>query len=972
MNNFGKLKKLFNILVIISLCFSQRLQAQSIKFMHNFSPEESIVKPEEQPFRQEICLNGRWSFQPVPVPVNWKYGLGIPPKLAAPKPDNWAKTKIKIPSPWNINTWGGGSEVGRGTKNPFAPSSVYYPSYPNSWGNVKMGWLKRSFQIPTAWKGERVLLHFEAVMGNCIVVINGHKAGQYFGGYLPFDIDITDYVKFNQHNKLLVGIQARKLFDKTSSEYKYLHSTYPPGSNTADLVGIWQDVFLLAVPSVRITNLFVEPWVDKDRLEVKVQLINQTRKRQKISLNASIKRWINETGNSILAAPEVKWRLGKKVLLAIDTNHILLLPGESKTVILKTDVENKLKLWSPSAPNLNTVIFSLKNNKGATYDCKTQRFGWRQFTIKGKNFYLNGKRIQCFADIQHPFGPYICSRRFAWAWFKMIKDFGGNTVRLHAQPWPRIYCNLADEMGLMVLDESALFGSSLSLNFEDLTTWKRASAQIKHLVLRDRNHPSVIGWSVGNELFAISMYNKPTPEVKRKWDEKIVELTQLPKVLDSTRSFITVDGDEDMNGNLAVWSKHFGLGLHVDQIPHINKPIVIGESGGTYYATPEQLFPFVGEKAYKSYYGRNEALAVDVYQNVVKMALPFLAYFSPSEISWFGIQHLNLGYHNFSRLPDSTDGIFAGLPYKEGESGYQFERIPPYVTTFNPGLDPKLPLYKPLPMFEALKAALKAKPCKWDHYHKHIKRDSIQFPTPKYTSAYFVGKSTGVLFKQLTKVGIHFVPESQSCKVIIIDGSNITESELKKSQNIIKSVKKNGGLIWVMIADKQLSPLLRNIVPLQYQLTNRKASSLESNKNSSIGKYFRLSDLYFSEIKGDRKIIKHGLAGQLVKKGTVILRASKTDWSLFNNVSENKKCAQVELYERLKKPSGVAMITYPLANSTLILSTIDYSIENQKAINFWRNLCSAMKIRTYLANDKNQDGNVSKQKRSLLLNGPVN
>jgi beta-galactosidase len=965
MNNFRKrkFKKLFNILVVISVCFSQRLKAQDIKFMHNFSPEEGIVKPQEQPFRQEICLNGKWSFQPVPIPTN---------KLAAPEPDKWEKIKIKIPTPWNINTWGGGSEVGRGTKDPYAPSSVYYPSYPRSWNKVKMGWQKRLFQVPTAWKGKRILLHFEAVMGNCIVIINGHKVNQHFEGYLPFDIDITDFIKFNQPNKLLVGIQARKLFDKTSSEYKYFRSTYPPGSYTADLVGIWQDVFLLAVSPVRITNVSVEPWVDRDQLKLKVQLINQTRETQKITLNGSIKRWINERGNSILDAPEVKWCLGKKGLLSIDTDHILLRPGESKTVVLKTKVRNKLKLWSLSEPNLNTIILTLKNNRGKTYDCKTQRFGWRQFTIIGKNLYLNGKRIQCFADIQHPFGPYICSRRFAWAWFKMIKDFGGNAVRLHAQPWPRIYCDLADEMGLMVLDESAFFGSSLSLNFEDSMTWKRASAQIKQLVIRDRNHPSVIGWSVGNELFAIPMYNKATPEVKERWDKKIVGLTKLPKALDPTRSFITVDGDEDMGGNLPVWSKHFGLGLHLDQLPQINKPLVIGESGGTYYATPEQLFPFVGERAYKSYYGRNEALAVDVYQNLTKMALPFLAYFSPSEVSWFGIQHLNLGYHNFSRLPDSTDGIFAGLPYKEGEPGYQFERIPPYATTFNPGLDTKLPLYKPLPMFEALKAALNSKPCKWDHYDKPIEKDSIQFPTAKYISAYFVGKSTGVLFKQLTKVGIPFAPENPNCKLVIIDGDSLLANDLSRAANIINRVKKNGGLIWVMIADKQPSPLLRNIFPTQYQLTDRKASSLESNKNSSIGKYFRLSDLYFSELSGDRQIIKHGLTGELVKSGTVIFQASKTDWSLFNNISEDKKCAQVELYEHLKKPSGVAMVTHPLDSSTLIFSTIDYRIENKKVISFWRNLCSAMKIKTYLSNDKNEYDDEGRKKHNLLLNGPVN
>ena len=360
----------------------------------------------------------------------------------------------------------------------------------------------------------------------------------------------------------------------------------------------------------------------------------------------------------------------------------------------------------------------------------------------------------------------------------MIQDFGGNCVRLHAQPWPRLYYDLADEMGLMVLDEGALFGSSLSLNFEEEITWKRTAEHLDALVMRDRNHPSVIGWSAGNELFAISMYNKPAPDLAKIWDAKIIELAKRPSLLDPTRQFITDDGDEDMHGNLAVWSKHFGHGLKLDRLPDINKPLVIGESGATYYGKPKDLYQFAGEKAYESYYGRSEALAVDVYQNVVKMARPLLAYYSPSEVCWFGIEHQNIGYHDYSRLPELTDGVFAGLPYTEGKPGYQLERIPPYVSTFNPGLDPSLPVYKPLPMFEALQAALSAKeplPSKWDHYQLYTPSAKPAFPEPIFDDAYFVGNSESVLGKQLGAFGIKLTSNDKTAKLIIVDGENVSE-----------------------------------------------------------------------------------------------------------------------------------------------------------------------------------------------------
>jgi beta-galactosidase len=958
-------------LFLFLILFQENIAAQGVVFKRDISPAEGMVKPQEKPYRQEICLNGSWDFQPVAVPKDWKPGNGVPSELTAPVADKWEQSKIKIPSPWNVNGWGGGSKVGKGTNSPYSPSSVYYPGYPQSWENVRMGWLRRNFDVPEAWKGEKIILHFEAVMGEFVVVVNGHTVAQHFGAYMPFDVDITDFVKTDLPNELMVGVRHRRLFDKTSEKYKYFRSTYPPGSNTDNLAGIWQDVFLWAVPPVRITNIFVKPWVDKDELEFEVEMVNQAQKSQTVSLSGTISEWLNQAGKDVLSAPEIKWVSGKNVL-ELSANELTLKPGESKKMTLKTRVQGNLKLWSPGNPNLYTVQLQLKEKK-KTVDCKTERFGWRQFTIKDKDFLLNGNRIQCFADIQHPFGAYICSRRFAWAWFKMIQDFGGNCVRLHAQPWPRLYYDLADEMGLMVLDEGALFGSSLSLNFEEEITWKRTAEHLDALVMRDRNHPSVIGWSAGNELFAIPMYNKPEPGLAKIWDAKIIELAKRPALLDPTKAFITDDGDEDMHGNLAVWSKHFGHGLTLDRLPKdMNKPLVVGESGATYYGKPKDLYQFVGEKAYESYYGRSEALAIDVYQNVVKMARPMLSYFSPSEVCWFGIEHMNLGYHDYSRLPDPNDGIFAGKPYEEGKPGYQIERIPPYVSTFNPGLDPDLPLYKPLPMFEALQAALSDKeplPCKWDHYQPQAEAAKPPFPASIYEEAYFVGNTESELAKQLITFGIKLTSDEKIAKLVVVDGENVTEEQLKKAGKIIDRVKTGGGLIWVMISIGEISPALNSLLPAQLELTDRQSTSLKCNPESEFAKYFELPGLYFSEMDGDRKILKHGLAGELVKQGTVVLEATNVDWSLFNQAGENRKCAQVVLYEHLQKPSGVALVKLPSGNAQLWVSTIDYKISTVMTKEFWKNLLAAMRMQVDNGIDsKNSSG---KKEHNLLLDGPV-
>jgi beta-galactosidase len=951
---------------VFLLFFSVVVCAQSVMFNGDFSPSEGLITPQEKPFRDELCLNGYWDIQAIPAPQGWKQGETPTPELPPYTAGKWDEVSIKIPSSVNVNDWGRGAKTGKGTAQPYAPSSVYFPSYPEKWIHARMAWLRKHFTLPEAWNGKRIFLHFEAVAGENTVYINGKEAGKNFDSHLPFELDITDDVLSDRQNEIIVGLRHSKLFDKSHPHYPKFGATYPTGSNTDDLLGIWQDVFLFAIPEIHISDVFVKPLVDKNRLEIAVELKNQSAQKQKITLSGKVKEWINCADfSNTLSAAEIAWTLGNTALQIPSEKNIELAAGETRTVILQQTVNGELNCWSPAQPNLYTLLLNI-NGKKQMLDCKSTRFGWRQLKIVGDEFQLNGEKIQCFGDIQHPFSAYICSRRFAYAWYKMIQDFGGNAVRPHAQPWPRVYYDLADEMGLMVLDETALFGSSIRLNLEEEITWQRSQEHLNRLILRDRNHPSVIGWSAGNEMFAIALLNKPPKEVSDKWDNRLVELTLTAKQLDPTRDFITLDGDRDMDGRLPVWSKHFGHGLRTEDLPkNLNKPLVVGEFSATYYGKPSQLYPFAGDKAFESYNGRNEALAVDVYQNAVKMARPFLAYFSPSEVSWFGIEHLNLGYRDFSRLPHLQDGIFAGKPYEEGRPGYQYERIPPYVSTFNPGLDPQLPLYKPLPMFAALKAALsesEPQACRWDTYRECIAPAQAGFLPEKYASATFIGNENGLLYQQLQAFGFDFRTEAD---LLIIEAETANRQQLEYAGKI----RNNGGLIWIMFADKTDNPALKAFLPSHWTLTDRRATALETNPLTDWGKYFDLPHLYFAEMEGDKQILKCGLGGEMLENAEIVLTASRTDWSLFNQQPENKKCAQTVLYEHLEKPSGAALIKMPLDKATLVISTLDYRIRNRETAAFWKTLFAAMQIG--LSDSAGKKIDASKKNHDLLLDGPV-
>lgn len=917
---------------------------ETVSFGRAFAPSESIVKPCEQPFRQAVCLNGSWQFQPMPLPNGYLPRQGDVPELALPKSDGWDPTAIKIPSPWNVNTWGAGREVGAGTQHPYWPSSVYYPSYPAAWDGAMMGWLRYTFRVPDDWADRRIVLHFEAVAGQCQVLVNGQAAGEHFDKYLPFELDVTHLVRRGGENELLVGVRDHRLFDKQSPKYAKMTAPYPCGSETGDLTGIWQDVFLLGLPAVRIDNVFVKSLVDQDVLELEIRLRNDSLQPQKVSLGGAIHPWVNLASEDILAAPEPEWRLDASVIVLPD-QAVELAPGKLATVRVRQTVEGRLKKWTPSTPNLYGAVLRVSGESGQL-DSRFTRFGWRQLKLAGRDLLLNGEKIQLMADFVHPFGPCTMSRRFVWAWYKMIKDFGGNAVRPHAQVHPSIYLDLADEMGLMVLDETAIFGSSIRLNFEEPEAWRRFEEHYDGMVLRDRNHPSVFGWSFGNELFAIFNLNQVSPADADRWYAQLAELGFRAKRLDPTRDWISCDGDEDLRGRLPVWSKHFGHGVPLDRLPEIDKPMMVGESGGTYYARPKQLAVFNGSRAYESYLGRNEALAIDVYENLVQMARPKLAYFSASETGWFGLEHLPLGYRDFDRLPNGQDGVFFSRPHREGEPGMQPERIPPYVTTLNPGWDPRLPLYKALPMFAAEKAALANPPlpCPWPRQADVPK--SVTVAKPQFDQVGFVGNRSAMLGRRLAELGVPLADADSPFTIIDADG--LAGPNLDKSQKTFAAVHDRDGAALILIgSDKSSQKTLTQFLPTGFNMdiVDRQATALVPDQGHAWTRSFTLPDLYFAEDGSDRWIMKQGVEGSFVERGRVLLKASNTDWSLFNEAPEKAKCAAVVLYEQLKKPGAACLVQCEHGRGTIAVCTVDYRVASSSADRFWRQLFANMGIR---------------------------
>lgn len=914
-----------------------------------FAPDHGWLTEQERAFRRECCLNGSWQFQPIPVPTDYVRNQGEPPTLPLPQETAWSDTPIRIPSPWNGNIWGNGRVDRSREEMRYRPDSLYYPSYPAEWDHAEMGWLRRSFTVPDDWAGMRVLLHFEAVMGHADIYVNGEQVGEHFDGYLPFDCDVTDVLREGE-NELLVGVRHLRLYNHQSAIYKNMRTPYAHGSNTQDLAGIWQDVYLLAVPPVSIEDVYVKPLLDSDTLELDVTIRNDTDQPQTVQLVGEVCPWIDCSTDVVPAS-----RSGKPAM-TLTARTLLLSPHSTATVTCADVVGGRLACWSPETPHLYTAELAL--TAPGIADRKSTRFGWRQYRLRGQKLYLNGVELHLVGDICHPFGPFMFSRRFIRSWYGLIKSVGGNAVRLHAQIHPRVFLDVADEMGIAVLDETAIFGSCLTLNFEDDVAWERYAAHYDGLILRDRNRPSVFGWSFGNELFAIFLYDEVAKRDEAAAYAKLFELGNRTRRLDVTREFVTCDGDEDLRGTLPVWSKHYGHGI-CDLPADVTKPMVVGENGGTYYARPEQLAIFNGERAFASYVGRNQALGIDLY-NQLRHFDNRLIYFSPSELMWFGLEHLPYGYDDFSRLPTFEDGVF--FPdFEEGRPGMYIERIPPYVGTLNPGFDPALPEYRPLGMAEAMRDALRYDPAldgKW-----RVELPVLPEP-PVWTrrlSLRFIGSPDSAAYRALGMAGARF---SLDGELAIIDAGSCGES----AGETLTAVTAAGGVVLVLIPDAAAAARANRWLPCPVELTDRQATMLVRGEADPWVDSLGLEALYFAESRVQKAIMEHGIAGELSARGRVLLEAANVDWSLFNNVPENAKCGGVVLYEHLEKQPGAALVSLPVGSGTVAVTTVRMEPDSPEHLAFYHRLLENMGAALEPVREIADDG---PDFHDLLLNGPV-
>ena len=359
--------------------------------------------------------------------------------------------------------------------NSDAGSNVRSRLSPRGFKEMGIGWYRYELTPKAEWKGKRILLDFQGIMLVGDVYLNGKRIGGTDYGYLGFDVDVSKLLKFGEVNEIAVKADTRN----------------PNNSRWFTGAGLYRDVNLIVTDKDLYFPrhpLFIRT-VNNQEVKIRANIFNQQKKVKAAGTFIPVEVRILDADGHVVAQQKTdvdfnaKWRDREYELPAIK-------------------IENA-KLWSCDTPYLYTAEVTLYDNEGKVADQIREPFGVRTIEMNPQHGLLvNGKKVllQGFAN-HHTLGalgaaayPRAIEKRL-----KMMKEFGFNHVRTSHNPYSEDFLRLCDRLGILVVDE--LYDKWLAQYAGGRVDWESLwQKDIPEWVKRDRNHPSVVLWSLGNEL----------------------------------------------------------------------------------------------------------------------------------------------------------------------------------------------------------------------------------------------------------------------------------------------------------------------------------------------------------------------------------------------------------------------------------------------------------------------------------------
>lgn len=606
------------------------------------------------PTREKFCLNGLWDF------ARGENGISV-----LPSEDEWESVKIKVPSPYNVNSFTSSHYRETSDDKIWVQGGDFrlYPEYPASWDKAKCGFYRRKIFIGSELRGKRIFLRYDGVAFHAKHYINGTEIAETMEAFLPLELEITDNVVYGAENEVVAACEtAGYLMYKGKDGRNRLD--YPRGSFWGEhIAGIWQDAWLIVRNREYVDDVYAVS--DVYTRELRVRYSSETEADSGCNVKIFVRKW-GESGEY------------REIAQGLPVNGEYTWHWQ----------DGEIELWDFRQPNLYELCVSLCRDD-EVLDEKITRIGFRTMRADGEKFVLNGRRINLKIDAWHYMGYSIQTPEYARAYYKMAFDAGVNIIRLHAEPFPEFFIDIADEMGMMIVSESAVWASHCSFSYSP-DFFKNSEEHLVRMLKRDRNHPSVVMWSPENEcipayMFCGSDYVKSIPEL----EEKIYDFLKVTYDYDDSR-LISCDGSGDLGGRLPVNSLHYP---HYDCPTHRGKPITIGEMGSMYYSNADAVTQEFGKRGMESFNGRLESVGEEAYNDLIgerKWASQICVF----NLIWYGLEPMPFN----DRMITYPDEAYE-------TPGIKPSRITKYLRTLNAGEDKRLPQYIPNPVWRKTRDA---------------------------------------------------------------------------------------------------------------------------------------------------------------------------------------------------------------------------------------------------------------------------
>lgn len=435
-----------------------------------FENQQKAIKNEKEKSVRFLSLNGNWQFL-------WKEDYKMLPKDFYKidfQDKDW--NKMPVPAVWELNGYGTPIYVNESYE--FAQKNPNPPDIPD---NLKQetGLYRKEFILNENWKNQKIFLHLGAVKSAFKLYVNGQFVGVGKDSRLASEFDITPYLL---QGKNILAMEVRRWSD----------ASYMECQDMWRLSGIMRDCYVYARPKLHLYDVDLQPKLTNNYkngiLNSVIEIWNESSKNQKYTIELLL---LSAEGTKIFQK-EISQKIHK---------------NKKEKIFLETEEFQNIKQWSAELPNLYRVEIVLKDEKNQILEVISRNIGFRSVEIKGTDILVNGKRI-FFKGVNrhdtHPVTGQVVSREDMENDVKVMKALNFNAVRTSHYPNDPYFYDLCDKYGLYVMDEANLESHGMGYKPErtlaNRPEWKSAHLiRIQRMVQRDKNHPSVLFWSMGNE-----------------------------------------------------------------------------------------------------------------------------------------------------------------------------------------------------------------------------------------------------------------------------------------------------------------------------------------------------------------------------------------------------------------------------------------------------------------------------------------